>query len=347
MVNLGDLINTVQHNCHISDARYAGNYSMCVFLLKMREYYRWENDYALTDQLPRDDLGNWLVEREQSWQEIETDDYKELPLESGSIDPFEAETINQTLIPTGYVYSSGYGLFLKPHFFLGKLLRQEQQDGVSILVSSCEYARDLVAPPAMALGNSVYIRQESVRRYMWEKVEEWRMKKRPDTPMGRALACYGDNTDLDTLLDELTDNEMATMIAHEIGEARAGRELGPGWEEMISAFPGTKVEFLARAVRDNLADCLNTLPGLIEREDIASLHFYFGNLTGMRKAIFPRALAAYRQWVEDGSLKPLRQLCDDGKQHWRDTAGAMIATYQDKGKDAKSDIENMMCPMTL
>ena len=30
------------------------------------------------------------------------------------IDPFDSDTINQALIPQGYVYSSGYGLFNKP-----------------------------------------------------------------------------------------------------------------------------------------------------------------------------------------------------------------------------------------
>ena len=35
-----DLIQTVQRNCHIADARHAGDYTLCVYLLKMREFYR-------------------------------------------------------------------------------------------------------------------------------------------------------------------------------------------------------------------------------------------------------------------------------------------------------------------
>lgn len=36
------LIKTVQKNCDIADARHAGDYTLCVYLLKMREMYRWE-----------------------------------------------------------------------------------------------------------------------------------------------------------------------------------------------------------------------------------------------------------------------------------------------------------------
>jgi len=43
MHDLSTLQATVQRNCHISDARHAGQHSLCIFLLKMREYYRRES----------------------------------------------------------------------------------------------------------------------------------------------------------------------------------------------------------------------------------------------------------------------------------------------------------------
>jgi len=61
MFNIGHLSETVQKNCHISDARYAGNYSMCIFLLKMREYYRWEHGLSLTQEIQRSKVGDWMV----------------------------------------------------------------------------------------------------------------------------------------------------------------------------------------------------------------------------------------------------------------------------------------------
>ena len=62
--NLPELADAVQRNCDISDARYAGDYGMCTFLLKMREYYRWEHELPFTRALPRAELGDWLSARE-------------------------------------------------------------------------------------------------------------------------------------------------------------------------------------------------------------------------------------------------------------------------------------------
>ena len=39
---LEPLKQTISRNCHISDAQYAGNYTLCIYLLKIREFYRWE-----------------------------------------------------------------------------------------------------------------------------------------------------------------------------------------------------------------------------------------------------------------------------------------------------------------
>ena len=37
-----ELVETVQHNCDIVDARHGDEYGMCTYLLKMRELYRWQ-----------------------------------------------------------------------------------------------------------------------------------------------------------------------------------------------------------------------------------------------------------------------------------------------------------------
>src|SRR3546814_16641780 len=65
----------------------------------------------------------------------------------------EADDINRELIPQGLVYSSGLGHFRKPHFVLAELKRAEIRDGVQVLVAGCEYARDLIAPPAAMRGD--------------------------------------------------------------------------------------------------------------------------------------------------------------------------------------------------
>ncbi len=339
MVNFGRLISTVQENCHISDARFARNYSMCTFLLKMREYFRWENELPFSCDLSRAELGDWLVEREQAWEEFESRRYRHVPLADASVDPFDAEAINRELIPQGYVYSSGYGLFHKPHFLLGGLLKHEQRDGVSVLISSCEYARDLVAPPAMSLNGMIFVRQESVRRFIWERIEESRWSKSENNPVKRAMDAYTGCDDIEELLERMTENEMESLVLHELGEVAAGSVLGPEWEDMIVAIAPSQAEHIVRAVRDNLADCMSTLPALLERENAAALHFYFGNFTGLRRALFPEAFNAYNEWVDSGRLRALQDAVCEGEEQWRGAAHTILNQYRSHGHDTAHIIE--------
>ncbi len=175
--NLRRLAGAVQRNCDISDARHAGDYGLCTFLLRMREYYRWEMELPFSRRLAKDDLGDWLDGRERLWSGIEEDGFARLPLGRAGLDPFATARANRTLLPRGLVYSAGYGRFGKPVFFLGRLLDVQERAGLKVIVSSCEYARELAAPPAMLLGRTVFVRRESVRRALWERLEEWRWRK--------------------------------------------------------------------------------------------------------------------------------------------------------------------------
>jgi len=324
MRNFPQLASVVQHNCDISDARHAGDYGLCTFLLKMREYYRWENELPFARALPKDDLGDWLKMREQQWDGIETEEFAPLPLVHGELDPFDADAANRELLPQGYVYSAGYGRFHKPTFFLGRLLRIEARAGFRVLVSSCEYARELAAPPAMLQGHTIYLRQESVRRYLWEKIEEWQWRKQ-DNPMARALASYDLMTDTETALQRMADNETETMILHEVGEAMAGELLGEPWHEMAVSVARTRSEPIARAVRDLLADCLSTLPGLLERGNLPALHFYFATFDAPRRQLFPQALDAYEHFLRAGTLDRLWQVAREGRERWLAGARALLA----------------------
>jgi hypothetical protein len=321
--NLPELAQAVQRNCDISDARYAGEYGMCTFLLKMREYYRWENELPFAHALPRNELGDWLSSREARWSEIEAEDFAPLPLASGALDPLAADRANRELLPQGLVYSAGYGRFAKPVFFLGKLERVEERAGLTVLVSSCEYARELAAPPAMLQGRTIFVRRESVRRYLWEKIEEWQWR-RQSPAMARALADYDFIADTEGALARMTDNEMESMILHELGEAQAGELLGAGWEEMLASVASTRAEVEARAVRDLLADCLSTLPALIARANLPALHFHFATFDAQRRERFPQALEAYEHFLGSGSLERLSQVAREGRERWLAEARARL-----------------------
>ena len=341
MLNLGQVVATVQNNCHISDAQYAGDYTLCIFLLKMREFYRWENQIPFTGALPRAEVGKWMQEREQLWEKMESSTFESLNLGNVRLDPFDTDGINRTLVPQGYVYSAGYGRFNKPHFFLGTLQRQEQRSGYTVYISSCEYARDLVAPPAMMQNGKIYLRQESLRRYLWERIEEWRLNRGTEAT-AHALAYYDFERDLETSLDRMTEVETESVVLHEVGEALAGEHLGEAWHEMLADLSRTKGEIMARAARDILADCLSTLPRLIEHENVPALHFYFASFNGMRRYLFPEAATAYLRWAEDGDAAPLLRLVRAGAQRWLDTAHKMLELHRRFGAESVAAIEALL-----
>lgn len=338
MLDTHALAATVQENCHISDARFAGHYTLCIYLLKMREYYRWEHGIGLTQPLPGKAVGEWLSEREAHWDNLEAQDFHPLEIQGERFDPFDSAAINRHLIPAGYIYSAGYGVYHKPCFFLAELERHEQHDATTLYISGKEYARDLAAPPAMLQGQHIFVRRESLRRFIWEKLEE--LGQKTETPMARALACYA-GSDLETTLDLMSENEIETLILHEIGESQAQRILGEAWQGLLMSLPRSRGEFLLRAVRDNLADCLSTLPRLLERNNAAALHFYFTNFTGMRKELFPSVAAAYHDWLQTGSLDALQTAAAQGREHWQRVALDILQAHADHEALPEPHIERL------
>jgi hypothetical protein len=85
---------------------------------------------------------------------------------------------------------------------------------------------------------------------------------------------------------------------------------------------------MARAVRDHLADCTNTLPMLVEQRRLASLHLFVANLGAMRKQLFPSLVAAYGRWRDGGDIDDIQAVAERGADHWRELAGQMIALHE-------------------
>ena len=318
------LVAVVQQNCHIADARYARGMGLCSYLLEMREYYRWEAGLPLSSPPPRAEVSRWIAARENYWNELEDREFSPLPLGDLRVDPFAVDAVNSELLPRGLVYGAGIGRFHQPHFFLAELERRELRDGIVVLVSGREVARDLSAAPAATRAGVVYLRQESLTRWLWERAEAWDGQQR-DGALKRALDHYGYDSDRQGAIARMSAAESETLILHELGEHAVGRLLGENWEEMLAGFSGKRAEILARAVRDNLADCLVTLPTLLEREASASLHFWFANFDGMRRALFPRLAQTYRDWSERGEHAALTAAIAAGARHWQDVGLRLLS----------------------
>jgi hypothetical protein len=335
------LAHDVQHNCHVADARHGAELTLCIYLMKMREYYRWEKGLPFSARLPRDELGDWLSEREELWSALASQEFSSLELGGVSYDPFDTEAINGALAPVGLVYSAGLGYGARAHFCLAELERREQFDGFTVYVSRRELARDLGAPPAMMREGAVYVRRESLRRMLWERLETWRWS-RPDNALGRAFACYDFEGRLEESLERMTEAELDNVLLHEVGEFRAGIELGPEWNPMLLAVSHTPAELMMRAVRDHLADCLSTLPALLERGRPESIHFYVGGLSNMRKEMFPGLQAAYQRWLAEGDLAPLQGVTQRGVEHWLSLGRQLLQLYRNAGESVAGAAEGLL-----
>jgi hypothetical protein len=192
----------------------------------------------------------------------------------------------------------------------------------------------------MSHDKTIFIRRESFKRLIWEHTDTWRWSK-PENAMARAIRCYDFDNDLDAALSSMTDNELDAAILHEIGEIQAGENLD-GWREMMSDISFTRAEIMARAVRDHYADTLHTLPTLIENNNQASIHFYFANLTNMRKHIFPSLMKAYDKWCDNNDIKAIEKTATLSLNHWKSIAEQMLALHQQDADQCSVRIETLV-----
>ena len=83
----------VQSNCHIADARHADEFSLCIYLLKMREYYRWEKQLSFSEVLSKEQVGPWLTEKETLWEQLAESEYQNIVIEKNKFGHFDTKSI--------------------------------------------------------------------------------------------------------------------------------------------------------------------------------------------------------------------------------------------------------------
>ena len=327
------LVATVQRNCDLTDAHHADGKSLCTYLLGMREYFRWESGLALGQAPERVELSGWIAERESRWELLRDEDavFSPLPL-AGGVDPFDEGRANQHLAGLGLVYGAGLGLFGAPLFFLAERRSDQLRDGTRVIVAGGELARGFVAAPAASRGGTVIVRLDALRRWLWTQVEAAR-RGPAGNAFAAALRAYGDPADPATV-ERMAKGEAETLILHELGELKAAALLGPEWETMLAAMQDRRTELLMRAVRDLLADCLVTLPALVERRADASLNFWLANFDGLRRVLAPdlaAACGADRPRVDHAALDRAARL---GRKAWYAVADDLLSNWRRGGNKA-------------
>lgn len=336
------LVEAVQTNCHIADAAQAADMTLCIYLLQMREFYRWELGAAPLQMLPREDVGAWLTAREALWNRLEDSPFQPLPVAGQLFDPFDVDALNAALAPQGLVYSAGLTAPGRASFFLGELTAVQRRDDVLVRVSGCEHARGLSAPPAALSGNTIYLRQESLLRWSWEKFEVWNLRQAAG-PFKAALDGYGFADDgAQQAVPRMAQAQGETLVLHELGEAQVAAMFGAAWQDMRAALDDRRTDLHLRAVRDLLADCLVTLPTLLERQADASLHFWFANFEGLRAVLFPRLQQAYAAWCGGDGGQALWAALGEGAPHWQQLGQQLIGLHQTHGEAAQPFIKDAL-----
>ncbi len=342
MDELTPLVRAVQRNCDIADARHAADHTLCIFLLKMREHFRWERGLPLTATLPKEAVGDWLSRREALWAELEGEELAPLPLPSGPGDPFAAAQANAELLPRGLLYGAGLGRGGRPTFFLARLERQERRGGFPILVAGAELARDMAAPPAMLQEETITVRTDAIRREVWSKIEEWQWQRR-DTPLDRAMRLLdGGDGGGEKLLERACAAQVEVVTLHEIGEGLAGTMLGNRWLEMQSGLECGRAELCLRAVRDLLADALSTLPHLAAAAAPAPIHLYFAHLRGLRRELAADWVTAYDTYHATGDIAPLTAAAETGANRWREAAEGLLAAWEEGETALTAAVESLL-----
>lgn len=343
---LDRLVQAVQLNAHIADARHAADLSLCIYLLQMREFHRWERSLPFGAPLARAEVGAWIAEREALWERVEAQAFAQIPVDDMDFDPFETGPINEQLRPHGLLYGAGLVGGGRPVFFLAERHADAQREGLPVHVAGRELARGLLAPVAALSEHreppGIVVRRESLARWCWEKFEAFSLKRPVGSPFHAVVQAYGLDRDFAAALPRWLDEQGEAAVLHEIGEWRAGRRLGPAWSAMRLALPTRRGEWHARAVRDHLADFEVTLPTLLAREAHASIHVWFAGFDGVREALFPALKDAYTAWCQGDDGAALRRAMAQGLAHFGHVAEIALALHRHDKAQAGAAIEAML-----
>ncbi len=236
-----DLINDVQYNCDISDARDHGIYSLCTMVLKLRNLYKWERGLQPWEEPESVDLLNWIEAKENYWETIADESFRPLSIAGRQFAPLDLEDVNATLNGT-LLYGAGFGRSMKTVFFLAEKLQQRTIEGCPVVILGTEQAREMASPFAMVQDGLIILRKQPLRTFLWDQIQEARSSCKVSLRL--ALKPYGllQNGGLDQelfkgSLDAIVDQEMDLFLYHEVGEILQGERISEALRLPRRPFP--------------------------------------------------------------------------------------------------------------
>jgi len=333
MPDLDDLIRHVRRNCDISDARHGGVFSVCGLALRLRDLYKWEKGLAPWEEGDPGEVLDWIGAREEHWETLAGAEFALVPVGGKRLDPFDTEGVNSLLSPHGFYYGAGYARGLKPTFFLATVEARREVEGCPVYVLGSELARDLLTLPALSQGHTILLRRESAYRFLWDQIAYVAPSARRLLHAAMDACGLSDHRPaaLRRDLRRLVMVQESIHLHHELGEIRETDFRRDLWQEIIAAFPLTRVELLARHVKDQLADTntFGPLRHICRTRDTAGLALYVALSDGVAKALFPELAAGLEELLRNGNWAAVAQAVDAGHAAAQQHAAAIIGIYGD------------------
>ena len=308
-------LEAIKFNCDVSDSRYWGNFSICGLLMRYRDLYRSEMGLDPWSPIPRQEIAAWIGRKETRWAGLEEHDLRDLTVKGKAYSPFDVDGINQALLDDGYVFGAGYGMYIKPTFFLGRVRSVAVIDGHTVYTTERELVRDLLTAPAMLQDRAIFIRLEPLRALLWEKFAELR----PDrgAALSNAFRAHGITPGQNVgngfarQLEHMAFAYSRVLLRHELAESK---EEVPQWKEMLMQAGDRNTEHFLRAVKDLVADtsAAGPLRSIAETRDRGALDLFIGLIDGYRRLLFPEARDAYGRFLKDGAWEAVDEARRNG-----------------------------------
>ncbi|MGE5173952.1 MAG: Sfum_1244 family protein [Betaproteobacteria bacterium] len=326
------LIKDIKFNCDVSDAQYWGYFSVCGLLMRYRDLYRSETGLKPWADIRRDEIAAWIASKETKWPELEREPYRKLTIGNQTFDPFDVSGINRVLRQEKLIYGAGYGMYLKPSFFLAELRSVQEISGLTAYTSGRELVRDLLTSPGMLQEKSIFLRLEPLMVLLLYKHSE--LNARRVSALEDAFARYGfphrqiiDST-FEQRLETMAERYAEILLAHELAEAvEEVRE----WKEVLSLAAGDRqVEHFLRAVKDLLADTSDQGPykRIIETRDRGALGLSIALTDGYRKILYPEIKEAYAALSSDVDWTVVEQVRRAGYERFRSQRDDIVSMYR-------------------
>jgi len=328
------LLDDIKYNCDVSDARFWGYFSICGLLMRYRELYRSEKGLTPWTEVDQKEIMAWIAAKEAAWPELEQAEFRDLSIGGRTYHPFDVAAINQALAEERLIYGAGYGIFMKPVFFLAELRSVQAVSGLTVYTSGVERVRDLFSSPGMAQGAAIFLRLEPLTTLLLYKFSE--LNTRRITSLEDAFARYGlgqrqlINDGFSKRIEKMAEAYAGVLLCHEIAEAR---EDVPEWKEILASAEDRDVELYLRAVKDLLADTSDHGPykRIIETRDRGALSLTVALMEGYRRVLFPEIREGYGEFIRQEAWFAVEQARTAGYGRFRERRDSIVELYRNCG----------------